>query len=136
MENCLFCKIIKGEIPCYKVYEDKEALAFLDIKPHAKGHAVVVPKSHAVRIFDLNDKQRDSLFKGVETVMKKMEEKLHPDGFNVGWNQNMAAGQVIPHMHVHILPRYVNDGGGSMHSIVNKGVAAEEVWKLWKEKSL
>ncbi len=114
----MFCKIIKRDIPCFKVYEDKEVLAFLDVKPHARGHTVVIPKVHGVTLFDFSAKQNEQLIDGVRKVMERVQKVLEPDGFNVGWNHNTAAGQVVPHLHVHIMPRYNGDGGGSMHSII------------------
>ena len=119
MENCIFCKIAKGQIPCEKVYEDKNCLAFLDIKPHAKGHTVVIPKKHGETVFDLGEETLKNVITAVTNAMKKINDVFSPDGFNVGWNHNTAAGQVVPHLHVHIFPRYIGDGGGSMHSIIN-----------------
>ena len=115
---CIFCRIGKREIPSDIVYEDKETLAFLDIKPHAKGHTVVIPKTHAETLFDLPEGKINAFFLGVKKTMESIKNVLQPDGFNVGWNQNAAAGQVVPHLHVHIFPRYRGDGGGSMHSII------------------
>lgn len=133
MPDCIFCKIIKGEVPNYTVYEDKAVLAFLDIFPHAKGHTVVVPKRHIDTYFDLSDDETDKLSAGIKKVMEKIQAVLKPDGFNVGWNQSPAGGQVVPHLHIHILPRYEGDGGGSMHSIIkNPGdVAVGEVAKMF-----
>ena len=119
MADCIFCKIGKGDIPSNKVYEDKDVLAFLDIKPHAKGHTVVIPKKHGVSALDFDKEDLKKLMKGIIKAMEKIKKKLNPDGFNVGWNDGTAAGQVVPHLHVHIFPRYNDDGGGSMHSIVN-----------------
>lgn len=132
--TCIFCKIGRGEIPCQKVYEDAATLAFLDIKPHAQGHTVVIPKVHAEMLFDLDAKTTEALFSSVKKTMQRIQEVLQPDGFNVGWNQNQAAGQVVPHLHVHIFPRYRGDGGGSMHSIIsNPGtMSVEEAGKLFK----
>ncbi len=118
--DCIFCKIIKGEIPCKKVYEDENILAFLDAQPHTKGHTLVIPKKHAEVIFDLTNEESKNLILAVKKVMMELKSKIHCDGFNVGWNHNSAGGQVVPHLHVHIMPRYNGDGGGSMHSIINK----------------
>ena len=133
MEDCIFCKIIKGEIPNHTVYEDERALAFLDIYPHAKGHTVVIPKKHVETYFDLDDEQVKNFSLGVRNTMKKVQEVLQSDGFNVGWNQNEVAGQVVPHLHMHIIPRYKGDGGGSIHSIIkNPGdLSVEDVFKLF-----
>ncbi|MBI4992656.1 MAG: HIT family protein [Candidatus Magasanikbacteria bacterium] len=133
MSDCIFCKIIKGEVPNYIVYEDKSILAFLDIFPHAKGHTVVVPKRHIDTYFDLSDDEMNKLSAGIKKAMEKIQAVLKPDGFNVGWNQSPAGGQVVPHLHIHIMPRYEGDGGGSMHSIVNNpgDVKVGEVAKLF-----
>ena len=131
MEDCLFCKIIKGEISCNKVYENEHFLAFLDIKPHAKGHTVVIPKKHAITVFSVED--LGPLMNGVKKVMLLLQEKLQPDGFNVGWNHGSAGGQVVKHLHIHIFPRYNGDGGGSMHSIIKTNSNIEEVASLFKD---
>lgn len=135
MDSCVFCKIAVGEIPCHKVYEDKHGLAFLDVKPHARGHVVIIPKKHAVGIFDLADGDARNLISSVVNTMKRIQQALQPDGFNVGWNQGTAAGQVVPHLHLHIFPRYNGDGGGSMHSIVrNPGeMSVESVARLFRQ---
>jgi len=131
MEDCIFCKIVREEIPCHKIYEDDNSLAFLDIKPHAKGHTVVIPKEHGETVFDLTETYLVEFFPSVKKTMKILRDKLNPDGFNVGWNDGKAAGQVVPHLHIHIFPRYNKDDGGSMHSIVNKPqTSVEEVAKL------
>lgn len=132
MDNCIFCKIGAGEIPCHKVYEDTASFAFLDIHPHAQGHTVVIPKKHAETVFDLGEQEMQVLMQAVRKTMIKIDEKLHPDGFNVGWNHNPAGGQVVPHLHIHIMPRYNSDGGGSMHSIIkNPGKrSVEDVAKM------
>ena len=134
MDDCIFCKIGKGEIPAHKISENENALAFLDISPHTKGHTVVIPKSHGETVFDINDETYSNLLFFVKKTMQRIQDALNPDGFNVGWNHNTSAGQVVPHLHVHIMPRYNGDGGGSMHSIVkNPGdMSVEEVAKLFE----
>ena len=120
MSDCIFCKILNKEVPNYTVYEDENVLAFLDIFPHAKGHTVVIPKHHVETCFDLTDFETEKLFLGIRKTMERIDSVLKPDGYNVGWNQKEAGGQVVPHLHIHIFPRYNGDGGGSMHSIVKK----------------
>ena len=134
MPDCIFCKIGSGQIPAHKVYEDKHCFAFLDIHPHAKGHTVVIPKKHAITLFELDDASAKELIVGVKKVMEILQKKLSPDGFNVGWNHGFEAGQVVPHLHIHIMPRYIGDGGGSMHSIIkNPGeLSVEEVAKKFR----
>ena len=120
MDSCIFCKIGKGEIPAHKVYEDSKVFAFLDVKPHAKGHTVVILKEHGVTVFDYADKQLQELIVAVRKTMEKIQKVLSPDGFNIGWNHNSAAGQVVPHLHVHVMPRYIGDNGGRMHFLIKK----------------
>ena len=129
---CLFCKIANKEIPSHIVYEDDHTLAFLDIHPHAKGHTVVIPKIHAETLFDMNDELLGHYLLGVKRAMERIEAVLHPDGYNVGWNQSPAAGQVVPHLHVHIFPRWEGDGGTNMHGIINNPgeMVVEEVAKI------
>jgi histidine triad (HIT) family protein len=133
MENCIFCKIIAGDIQNYTVYEDDHCLAFLDIHPVTKGHTVVIPKVHAETLLDLNSEITKEFFAGVKCALEKVETALSPDGFNVGWNQGDAGGQAVKHLHVHILPRWDGDAGGSMHSIVKKtsDTPVEELAKLF-----
>lgn len=132
--DCIFCKILAKEVPNYTVYEDEQTLAFLDIFPHVKGHAVVIPKAHRETLLELSDNELQRLWFGVKKTMERIEAVLHPDGYNAGWNQNSAAGQVVPHLHVHIMPRWKGDGGGSMHSIIkNPGeMKASEVAELFR----
>lgn len=133
MPNCIFCKIINKEIPNYTVYEDEHVLAFLDIQPRSKGHTIVIPKVHAENSSKLSDEQVQNLFVGVKRAQAKVEATLHPDGYNVGWNQGEAGGQVVPHVHVHIMPRWHGDGGNNMHGIVNRpgDEPVEEIYKLF-----
>jgi len=133
MSDCIFCKIIKGEIPNHTVYEDDHVLAFLDISPHSKGHTVVIPKKHIENLKDVGKEDWSNILEGVRQTVNKIEEVLSPDGINIGINDREVAGQVVPHIHFHIFPRFEGDGGGSVHSIINnKGdVGVEEVAKLF-----
>lgn len=134
MDTCLFCKILRKEIPNHTVYEDEFVLAFLDIFPCAKGHTVVIPKIHVEVFAEMNEDVTQKFFVGVKNAFSRIEKVLVPQGCNIGWNDGKAAGQAVPHLHVHILPRWENDGGGSMHSIIkNPGeMKIEEVAKLFK----
>ncbi len=118
--DCIFCKIVNKEIPNYTVYEDESVLAFLDIFPHAVGHTVVIPKVHAENLLELADDKVEAVFKAVKKVQEKLQKALDPQGFSVGWNHGEAGGQAVPHLHIHVLPRWNNDGGGSIHSINKK----------------
>ncbi len=120
MPDCIFCSIIAKQIPNHTVYEDDFTLAFLDVHPCVKGHTVVIPKMHTSFINDLDDIHIQHLLPGVRKAMERLQETLRPDGFTVGWNHGAAGKQSVPHLHVHILPRYQDDGGGSMHSVVRR----------------
>ncbi len=131
--DCIFCKIISKNVPNYNVYEDDAVLAFLDIHPHAKGHTVVVPKRHVATAFDLTDDELTALARGVKCALERIKTVLSPAGFNTGWNDGAVAGQVVPHTHIHILPRWQGDGGTSMHGIINHPgeISVAEIAKLF-----
>lgn len=116
--QCLFCRIIQKEISHYPVYEDDSVLAFLDINPCSEGHTVVIPKQHFARVADIPEHDWVPLMRGLQMVCKRVEITTHSDGLNVGLNDGPVAGQAVPHLHWHVIPRYKGDGGGSMHSIV------------------
>lgn len=118
MIKCLFCKIVKGEIPNHTVYEDDNVLAFLDIHPSSKGHTVVIPKKHFSSLLDMTDDAWQKISVGLKLTMTKIQAILNPEGMNTGINERAAAGQAVPHVHWHIMPRWEGDGGGSMHSII------------------
>jgi len=111
VENCIFCKIVKGEIKSQKVYEDEETLAFLDINPVNKGHVLVIPKDHYENIFDI---PKDKLSKVMEVAQKIAIaiKKMGADGVNIVSNNGKAAEQHVFHLHIHVIPRYYNDGKG------------------------
>ena len=101
------------------IYEDEAALAFLDINPCAPGHAMVIPKVHAGNIIDLREELVGPLFLAVKKLTEKLQKVLSPQGFTIGINQGSIAGQAIDHLHIHVIPRYEGDGGGSLHSVVH-----------------
>jgi histidine triad (HIT) family protein len=110
--RCLFCRIAAGSVPGELVYEDPATIAFLDVHPAARGHVLVVPRAHAGTLLDLEDDAVADLFRAVKAVQRRIDAALRPLGFNVGWNHGPAAGQVVPHLHVHVLPRYADGGRG------------------------
>ncbi len=111
-DDCLFCRIIAGQVPASKVHETDGALAFLDIMQASRGHTLVIPKVHAASLPELPDQAAARLFAVVKEVIGKLDRALSPLAFNVGWNQGMAAGQHVFHLHVHVLPRYRPGGAG------------------------
>ena len=116
--NCLFCKIVAKSIPAAVIYEDEFVLAFLDINPMTLGHTLVIPKIHAENILDLPDDQIDPFFQAVKKIVALLQERLELRGFTIGINHGKMSGQAIDHLHVHIVPRYEGDKGGSLHSVV------------------
>jgi len=109
-KDCIFCKIIKDKIPCYKVYEDKDFLAFLDINPITKGHTLVIPKKHSVNLMDTSEKVLKKMLPVIKKIMLSHKQKLNCDGFNI-LNANEEAGQQsVFHLHIHIVPRFKEDG--------------------------
>lgn len=118
MSECLFCKIADTESE-HLIYQNDAAFAILDIFPRAPGHSMVIPKIHAENILDLPDDKIEKVFKAVKDVTGKLKKSLKPDGFTIGINHGKNAGQAIDHLHVHIIPRYQNDGGGSIHGVVH-----------------
>jgi histidine triad (HIT) family protein len=125
MADCIFCRIVAGELKAHVVYEDESVLAFLDIHPASRGHAMVIPKAHAESLDRLDGPQIGRLFLGVKAVMGILEKALKPAGMNVGWNHGWAAGQRVDHLHVHLIPRYAGDGGGGIQSLIHSFVVED-----------
>ena len=110
MDDCIFCRIIKGEIPSYTIYQDEKTLAFLDINPNTLGHTLVIPKKHAANITDMNENDVAAVFKTVRKVVNGLQAAINPEGFNLVVNHGEVAGQVIHHFHCHVIPRNTGDG--------------------------
>ena len=108
-QDCIFCKIVAGEIPSTTIYEDEDFKVILDINPASKGHAVILPKNHAKNLFELPDDDAEKIFKVARKCGAAMMEVLHCDGLNVLQNNGEAAGQTVFHLHVHLIPRYDGD---------------------------
>lgn len=110
MNPCLFCKIIAGEIPSEKIYEDEHFLAFLDLHPVNAGHTLIVPKEHADNLYTTPDETLTHLAPLVKKLSIAIKKTLRADGINIAMNNDPAAGQIIFHSHVHIIPRFEGDG--------------------------
>jgi histidine triad (HIT) family protein len=108
--TCIFCKIVAGEIPCFKLFEDGETLAFMDINPVQDGHCLVIPKAHYAMVFDLPPDQFAAAARTASAVAKAVEAALRPDGLNLLQSNGPGAAQSVAHFHLHILPRKMNDG--------------------------
>lgn len=109
-DNCIFCKIINGEIPSNVLYEDEQFKVILDVNPATKGHALILPKEHYANLYELPEETAADAMKLAQRMMRKMTEKLDCDGFNIVQNNGEAAGQTVFHFHMHLIPRYKNDG--------------------------
>lgn len=113
--DCLFCGIISGTTPSYKIYEDEHTYAFLDIHPINRGHTIVIPKTHHTNIYDTPAKEFERLMHTVQMLAPKIKQAVGADGINVGINNERAAGQIIFHLHTHIIPRFEGDGHANWH---------------------
>lgn len=110
MADCIFCKIVKGELPCYKLYEDDAVISFLDIFPVQPGHALVVPKKHSVDIFDTDEETMMRMMAVAKKIAPAVMKGAKADAINIGMNNREAAGQEVSHAHLHVIPRYKGDG--------------------------
>ena len=110
MENCIFCKIANGEIPSNTIYEDDNFRVILDNGPATRGHALVLPKEHYANLFELPEDVAAGAMKVAKNVATIMQEKLDCDGLNLVQNNGECAGQSVMHFHLHVIPRYRNDG--------------------------
>ena len=108
--SCIFCKIIDGQIPCAKVTETDRVLAFLDISPINPGHVLVVPKEHHMNVLDTPDELLAACVAMCKSLARAVKEELPCDGVNIGMNNFAAAGQVVMHAHMHVIPRFEHDG--------------------------
>jgi len=109
-QSCIFCRIIKGEIPAARVYEDEHVLAFMDIGPVVKGHTLVIPKSHHNPLMETPPEVLHQLISVVQKIARAQMKGLQADGINVSQANGEAAGQVVPHIHFHVIPRFTADG--------------------------
>ncbi|MHC4881127.1 MAG: HIT family protein [Planctomycetota bacterium] len=108
--NCIFCKIIAGQIPCTKIYEDDQILAFLDVHPVSEGHTLVVHKEHTCRVDSTEPLAMARIGEVLPNLTASIQDAMEADGYNVLCNNGFSAGQVVEHMHFHIIPRKANDG--------------------------
>lgn len=131
MKDCIFCKIVKGEIDSEKVHETENVFCFLDANPRSMGHTLVIPKKHFNGLSDLDEDLIAELFTVVKKVEEILESSINPDAFTIGINEGKEAGQEIPHLHVNIIPRFKDDGGKSIHAVV-KNPPEEDISEIGK----
>ena len=107
---CVFCKIVAGEIPAYKVYEDDKILAFLDAQPINFGHTLIIPKKHYQSLEEIPEEELESLILVAKKLGAIFKANLKIEGYNLSLNNGKVAGQEVPHLHFHLIPRYADDG--------------------------
>ena len=131
MSECIFCKIIAGEIPSAKVYEDGAKLAFMDIGPVRPGHVLLIPKKHYERLTDMPGDEAADLARVLPDLGRAVVEAAGADGFNIHQTNGACSGQVVPHVHIHVIPRH-DDDGYSFHW--KAGSYAEGEMVCWRDK--
>lgn len=109
-DSCIFCKIANGMIPSKSIYEDEDFRVILDLGPATKGHALILPKQHSGNLYELPDETAAKVMVLAKKMAVKMTEKLQCDGFNIVQNNGEVAGQTVMHYHLHLIPRYQDDG--------------------------
>ncbi len=111
-ENCIFCKLANGDIPTATLYEDEDFRVILDVSPATKGHALIIPKEHYANLYELDDGLAAKVLVLAKKMITKLTDILGCDGYNIVQNNGEAAGQTVFHFHLHMIPRYKNDGIG------------------------
>jgi len=119
VSGCLFCQIARGERTSHTIFAGDGVVAFLDISPCTPGHTLVIPRQHYATLSEMPAEEAGKLFQVAAMVAAKVQSALGAAGFNLGINDGKAAGQEVFHVHVHIIPRYADDGGGSMKSVAH-----------------
>lgn len=109
MQNCVFCRIVEGNLPAEKVYEDERIVAFLDIHPANDGHTLVVTKQHYENIFEIPEEELGYVHSQTKKIAQAIKSAVNADGINIDQSNGQAARQEVPHLHVHIIPRFNND---------------------------
>lgn len=117
--ECLFCRIARGEIPAKRVYEDAGCIAFLDINPRNPGHTLVVPRRHAETLFDIADGEVAGFFAAVKKVALLVKSGTQAQGVSLTMSNGTAAGQVVAHAHMHVIPRFTTEGPPGLESILS-----------------
>ena len=108
--DCIFCKLVAGEIPSHKIEEDDKTLAFMDINPWTRGHALVIPKQHSRNIYDIDAGDLAATHQAAQRLAQRMRERLNCEGVNILQSSEPVAMQTVFHTHVHVIPRYSDDG--------------------------
>jgi len=131
MSDCIFCKIVGGEIPSTKVYEDDTKLAFMDIGPVRPGHVLLIPKKHYERLTDMPADEAADLASVLPKLARAVVKAAGADGFNIHQTNGACSGQVVPHVHLHVIPRHDDDGYSFRWKA---GSYAEDEMARWRDK--
>jgi len=123
---CIFCRITRGELPAHKVYEDEWVLAFLDIHPSAPGHTLIIPKVHEERIENLSEDEAAAIFKVLHRLTGRIQAAVDAPSSTIGLNNGPESGQEVPHIHIHVIPRFRGDRGGIIQGISRIGCHLNE----------
>ena len=129
-DNCIFCKLANKDIPTNIIYEDEKFTVIMDADPATEGHALILPKNHAANIYELPDEDAAAIFVLAKKLATKMTEVLHCDGFNIVQNNGEVAGQTVFHFHMHLIPRYLNDGNEDKLTWNHAGLSADEIAEI------
>ncbi len=129
-DNCIFCKLANKDIPTNIIYEDEKFTVIMDASPATKGHALILPKNHAANIYELPDEDAADIFVLAKKLATKMTEILHCDGFNIVQNNGEVAGQTVFHFHMHLIPRYLNDGNEDKLTWNHADLSADEIAEI------
>lgn len=119
--RCIFCRIVRGEAPAHRVHEDDRVFAFLDIHPSAPGHTLIIPKVHVARIEDLRGADAEALFRVLHGLVGPIQAAVEAPSSTVGVNNGPESGQEVPHLHVHVIPRFRGDLGGIIQGLARGG---------------
>lgn len=119
-KDCVFCRIAGDQAFAHKVFEDDRTLAFLDAHPLSKGHTLIIPKVHVARLQDLELEDAKALFQTLYKLVGKVQEAVEAPASTLAINNGSESGQEVPHVHLHVIPRFRNDGGGPIHAIMRE----------------
>jgi len=118
----VFCRIVRGDVPSHRIYEDERTFAFLDIHPCAPGHTLIVPKAHVARVEDLREEDAEALFGTLHRLAGPIQAAVGAPSSTIGINNGPESGQEILHVHIHVIPRFRGDRGGIIQGIAGGGL--------------
>ena len=125
-EDCIFCQIVAGEIPSHTVYEDEDTYAFLDVNPLARGHTLIIPKTHRERVNEMNHNEAAAVFGAVSEIVPAVEAAVDAPGNTIAINDGEQAGQEVPHVHCHVVPQFAGDHPRAIHALFDGADVADD----------